>query len=273
MSKPLDPDGDAPIAEAEVAPVRALSRGLQVLIALNELAPATVARVTNVTGLPKATVIRLIQTLKAEGYVADGEAGYEPTPKVRLLAGALADQSLMLQVSRPILSALADIVKWPCDLMVRDGLSMLIEATNRDTAPIGLKRFEQRRFSLLRSASGTMWLLHLGTAERERLIRAALPLQDGDETPETVAARLARARERGYGLARYDAPIDGTTAISVPALLRGRPIACLSLIFLEGAVSEAQIDAKLLPELKRAAEDVASAHARYDLAPGAEPRP
>lgn len=272
MTKPLDPDGDLPLAETEAAPVRALSRGLQVLIALNELAPATVTRVTHVTGLPKATVIRLIQTLKAEGYVADGEAGYEPTPKVRLLAGALADQSLMLQVSRPILAALADIVKWPCDLMVRDGLSMLIEATNRDTAPIGLKRFEQRRFSLLRSAAGVMWLVHLGAAERDRLIRAALPLQGGEETPDSVAARLGQARARGYGLARYAAPIDGTTAISVPALLNGRPIACLSLIFLEGAVSEAQIDTTLLPELKRAAQDVAQAHARYDLTGDGPPR-
>jgi len=48
--------------------VKALTRGLGVLAAINELSPATVTRLVEETGYPKATVIRLVQTLCREGY-------------------------------------------------------------------------------------------------------------------------------------------------------------------------------------------------------------
>jgi DNA-binding IclR family transcriptional regulator len=68
---------------ANDSPTGALARGLRLLAALNDLETATVSGLVKETNLPKATVIRLLQALQAEGYAAqDPETlTYYPPPR------------------------------------------------------------------------------------------------------------------------------------------------------------------------------------------------
>ena len=55
-------------------PIRSLARGLAVLSALNRHGSATALTLARETGVPRATVYRLLQTLFDDGYVGRGTA-------------------------------------------------------------------------------------------------------------------------------------------------------------------------------------------------------
>ena len=49
--------------------IRSIARALELLNAMNERQPCTLADLHVATGLPKPTVFRILATLKHEGYV------------------------------------------------------------------------------------------------------------------------------------------------------------------------------------------------------------
>ncbi|MGE3159998.1 MAG: helix-turn-helix domain-containing protein, partial [Xanthobacteraceae bacterium] len=81
--------------------VHALERGLSVLAAINEFAPASLSILVDATGLPKATVVRLLHTLREAGYVEHAEnAGYRLLPRVRNLFSSIDRESAPTQTIR-----------------------------------------------------------------------------------------------------------------------------------------------------------------------------
>src|SRR5690606_40094845 len=64
-------------------------RGLQVLRALNEHNYTTVLQLSKATGLPRATIYRLLDTLIAAGYVAQG--GTKDLYRLTIMVRALSD--------------------------------------------------------------------------------------------------------------------------------------------------------------------------------------
>ena len=118
-------------------PTGALARGLRLLAALNDLETATVTGLVKETNLPKATVIRLLHALQAEGYAAqDPETlTYRVTPKVASLSRSLIGKNQTEGLIQVALDLLADEVKWPAEYLVQDGAAMLIQANNRDARP------------------------------------------------------------------------------------------------------------------------------------------
>ncbi|MCC7167884.1 MAG: helix-turn-helix domain-containing protein [Rhodospirillales bacterium] len=251
--------------------VRSLVKGLAVLRALNEHAPARIATLVAATGLPKPTLIRILNTLLAEGYVApvpksDG-GGYQPTPKVRLLSGAFAQGSLLAQIARPLLVNVSLVIKWPVEVLTRDGLSMLIEASSRESAPITLKRFDQTRFPLLRSGAGLVYLAWLPKRESAELIAQAMAINDAFDGPRLtmagLAKRLEEIRAQGWGPRDYEAPIQGTRAISLPILMDERPLAVLATITLRQVVGATQFERRLLPHLKETAREIVRQYGQH----------
>lgn len=239
--------------------IKSLSKGLNVLIAINELAPVRITTLVERTHLPKPTLVRIVRTLVAEGFVKsrakEEGGGYVPTPQVRLLASAFAQGTQLAQVGQSVLGQLCEQVKWPADLLVRDGLSMVIEASNRLIAPLRLKRFEQKRFPLHFSSAGLAYMAMLPKAELQDLMSGAPDLVDGKPalTQAHLQTRLEQVRRRGYAIWDYDAPIQGTRVYSVPVMIAERAIAVLTLITLRELVTIEKFEATLLAHLQRAA--------------------
>lgn len=254
--------------------IKSLSKGLAVLVAVNEMAPVRVSSLVEQTGLPKPTLIRILNTLVAEGYLVsrprEEGGGYTPTPKVRLLSSAFAEGTLLTQVAQPVLHNLCEMTKWPTDLLVRDGVSMVIEASNRLVAPIGLKRFEQKRFPIINSSSGHAYLASLPEVESQEVITSALahgmPGGAARVTELQVSASIEEAREQGYVTWEYDAPIQGTRVYSLSVVDRGLPIAVLTLITLRDVVARETFEAELLPEMREAAAQIAEGVSRHRTA-------
>ena len=245
--------------------VHALERGLATLSAVNEFAPASLSRLVDVTGLPKATVVRILHTLRAAGYVELAEnAGYRLLPRVRDLFSSVDRDSAPTQIIRRLLNDFSTVVKWPAEFMVREGTTMVIEVSNRDSAPITLKRFEHIRFPLLNSASGIAILAWSRPRQREEILRNALAQTKAAERmpiAKVVRQEIAAAVERGFAVRDYDTPIEGTRAIAVPVISGEVAVAALALIYLRDAVPQNQVDNVLVPRLRDLSSEIGNRYA------------
>lgn len=234
----------------------ALGRGLRVLTALNDLQSATISNLVTETQLPKPTTIRLLQTLLELGYAQhDAETGtYRVTAKVASLARGLSGRSPHEAVTREVLDALADDLKWPIEFLMMDGGSMVVEANNRERAPIKLTLFERRRFPVLASAAGIVVLSSLDAEEAETQITRL-----SKTTAEADAARdwIAHAREAGYAQRPLKELAENmvVSAVAVPG-----ERAALSLVYFQDVVPRATFEITMLARLQEAAQALSLAH-------------
>jgi len=248
-------------ADADTKSVQSLVRGLNVLIAVNEKTPASVSHIVLATGIAKGTVIRLLKTLKNEGYIDFDKlsGGYKVLPKVRLLARPmLSDNNFSLTVQH-FLNDFSQIVKWPTDVLMLEGSAMVIQASSRSTAPITLKRFDQVRFELFSSASGIAFLSGMDEKALGAFMLSVTHSQDNDLELESLALvhkRIEQAKLQGYALAEYHAPIEGTRAIAIPLISQGKVFGALAMLHLKDVVTDESLVNLLLPNLKRAANEI-----------------
>jgi DNA-binding IclR family transcriptional regulator len=240
---------------ASDSPTGALARGLRLLAALNDLETATVSGLVKETNLPKATVIRLLQALQAEGYAAQDleTLTYRVTPKVASLSRSLIGKNQTESLIQVVLDLLADEVKWPAEYLVQDGPSMLIQSNNRERAPIKLKLFERRRFPLLDSAAGVAYLSGLDDIERSKWLKRLLKSQS-----EIASAkrRIEEAAQAGYATRALNELGPNMRVAAVPVPGGGGAI---SMIYFDDVVAKKHLETALLPLVKKAAASVAGA--------------
>jgi len=250
-------------SQAKSGEVRSLVRGLNLLVQINKLAPAGVSDLVRASGLPKATTIRLLSTLREAGYVRQDPATslYEPLPTVLKLAAALKAEDGFVDIARRQLNEFGQQVNWPSELMMAESDAMVILASNRETSPIQLRLFEQRRFPVLRSAGGLAWLSALPDHERDAATERLCAL---DTTPSSGAgstqAQVAQTREQilitrrnGYSKQLYKTPVAGMQAIGVAVIAAHKSVGALVLITLESVVPIKQIEHQLIPRLQETA--------------------
>src|SRR3546814_21063315 len=93
-------------------PVVALTRGLEWRGAVTGDRPATVGSLHKATGLDKATVVRMLETLEHAGYIMrDGErAAYAPTGRSPLLSQGYDRHLWVGSVAEPILQEVREQV-------------------------------------------------------------------------------------------------------------------------------------------------------------------
>jgi len=91
-------------------------RALQVLRLVNEQQGLSLHDIHVVSGLPKPTVFRILQTLKREGYVEpDGVRGvFHVARKALELSSGYTERTLIVKVTAPIaLATTRKVIKWP----------------------------------------------------------------------------------------------------------------------------------------------------------------
>src|SRR5882762_11130253 len=76
-------------------PIRALNRGLEVLVELNRLERAAINTLAGAVRLPRTTTYRILETLRLAGYVVRDphDDCYRPTIMVRALSEGFDDRS------------------------------------------------------------------------------------------------------------------------------------------------------------------------------------
>lgn len=220
------------------------------LEALNHHGSASALALARHTGVPRATVYRLLQTLQEAGYVERGmgDDRFRLKLKVRRLADGFEDEEWIAQVARPTLAALTRRLSWPCDVLTFQGLRMVIRDTTHPTAPFSIDRnMVGREIPMLGSAAGLAYLAFTLAREQAdilgllaRMDKAGVDENEAGGPLDLRSARraIAATRWQGFGL-RQGGPVwPHTGAIALPIRHEGHVLGCISIIWMARVVGE-----------------------------------
>lgn len=208
---------------ASFPPVEAVVRTMRLLESLNRHPVSSIAQLHRATGIPKPSLVRLLQTLEGQGYVrhAPQPGGYLLTSKVRILASGYHSEPRLVEIVAPLLDALTEKIKWPSALSMPDDGAAVVRYTTTPNSPLALLHSTiGMRLSLLTRALGLAYLAFCEPQEREALISLA----DVAENPENVAGQDRRRlnstieliRRQGYALRDPKVrPVSNTLAIPI----------------------------------------------------------
>lgn len=259
----------------KVKTITTLDRGLAVLDAVYATPGASLQQLHAGTGLPKATLLRMLVTLErrelirrrlADGYFCPGSP---PSRRGRQLA--MTDR--LAQCAAPELDRLQAEVLWPSDLAIRQGHSMIVCETNRAQSYFRVQYDGiGSRLNMLRSAVGRAYLAFCPEKERKSILSALCrSRRAGDAAARNHAALdvvLERTRRQGYGLREqsYGGEYDKTRseqndrleALAVPILSEsGRLYGCVNIVWIQNVRTVDQMVQQCLESLRRTAKDIA----------------
>lgn len=228
--------------------IRSLERGLQVLKLMGEQRGYPLHEIHQSSGLPKATLLRILLTLENHGMVwrAMGDGLY------RLRRGRVpkthAEEIIhrIGEVAAIHLEQLQRKVIWPSDLLVYREMGLELVESSRRHSHLGLKNYVLGyRVDLFSSAPGRAYLAFCNARQRQRILAQAARRPPANPRSREVLVGeletiLAETRRLGYGsrdarfggsdhdIAEYDDQLD---AIGVPVLSGSTVLACMNLVW------------------------------------------
>ena len=267
---------------AQVDVVNSVVRALSVVETLNHQPVTSLEALHRATGMPKPTLVRLLETLIAAGYVhkVSRREGYAVTESVLRLAAGVRERDVLVDVARPLLEAFTLEHKWQVSLATREGDSMLIRATTRHISPFSREQlFLNRKVSILGSVVGRAFFAACAEVEREVIRDLILAGDTADaEAARTinVEALVRQVRERGYAPDRVGRP-GPHRSIGVPVLREAgseQAIGSIVMFWYLSVMPEPQAVQRYLGPLHDLAARISQAlQARMSGAPAPAPPP
>ncbi len=224
-------------------PIRSFARGLALLEALNRHGSATALTLARDSGIPRATVYRLLQTLLEAGYVSRGLADdrFHLNLSVRQLSGGFKDAHWITAIATPLLLELTGRISWPCDVATLEGLSMVVRDTTHHVSPLSIDyNVAGRHLPMLASSSGLAYLAFAPAPERalllDMLARSPAPHDAPAREAQYVARLIAATRRRGYGTRQGGAIWPHTASIALPIRHDRRVLGCITAIWMDRVI-------------------------------------
>jgi IclR family mhp operon transcriptional activator len=246
--------------------VRGLSRGLDVLKALNRV-PGGIASTTELAkacGLDRTTTKRLLETLRTQGFVRQGERDgqYTLTFEVRRLSEGFEDETWVGHVATPLMHAAVRELVWPCDLGTAElGFMVVRESTHRWSALSQHRAMIGERMPLLVTALGRAYFTACDDAEREgwlEILRRRTDRFGEQARDKAYVRRVVRETERrGYAYNDGEWIREASfAAVAVPVLAGERVLAAVNLVFPKAAVKSADLESRFIPQLRKLAASI-----------------
>jgi IclR family transcriptional regulator, mhp operon transcriptional activator len=266
--------GDAAQAENSYRPVEAAQRVLRVLRALNSVRSASIAELHAMTGLSKSTVVRMLETLMFEGYVARDNflGGYRVTSEAQHLSKGFEGLPLVIEASRPWAVKLTKKIKWPVSIATMDRGKLVVDFTTAAISPWAFPFTTlHRELSLTRTAMGRCYLAFCPPDEREKLLLGLRRGSSGKEfDPAVLNYALETARQNGYAVQDKMRGSQRFQFIGVPLFVGGNCIACVGVGFYSRAPAAGRIESDIYIPARQTAdlieEDIARLQARLGVA-------
>lgn len=244
-------------------PVNVVLRALQILRALNRQPVSTVDAIHKHTAIPKPTIVRLLQTLEADGLVrrAPQYGAYYLTSEVTALVSGYHSEPRVVEASAAPAEALTQELKWPAAVAVHDGDAMVVRYSTIPHSPLSFFHSTiNMRLSLVTQALGRAYLAFCGPTEQDALIELLARNSSEPVAGGEIAIRrmLAEVRERGYALRDPRVRPESST-IAVPIFEGPRVVATIGLTWFSSALEVEQAVARFLPPLREASADISRA--------------
>lgn len=245
--------------------VQAIDRALTVIEAANRMSLITVRRISVECAIPAPTVVRILETLCARGYMVhlSRRGGYMLTSRIRSLSSGFQGPPMVVERLGRYADELTNLHLWPFAIATLDRDAMVIQHSSIPLSPLAHVRTTlHRRLPLAGRAHGIAYLSFCSSAERYHLARL---IASSGGYPETEAVRTAKewrtlisqTRRRGYAMRPRE--FDPTTStIAVPiTVMPGRVVATLGMTFFRRSLKQSQIAnyAEILKEASARASD------------------
>jgi IclR family transcriptional regulator, mhp operon transcriptional activator len=237
-------------------PIRALNRGLDVLMELNRLQRAAINTLALAVNLPRTTTYRILETLRAAGYVERDRRDdcYQPTIMVCALSGGFDAEATVAQRAKPLLAALCKEIVWPLTIATPSGPNMLVRETTDRQSPLALEQNNVgTRIPMFTSAAGRAYLAYC-TQAREAIVdllsrssRAEDRLAHDRQEFERL---MSETRAQGFGMATRARRVSEETSLAIPIQSQNHALATLMVRFSATAVPLRAAVEQFLPRMR-----------------------
>ena len=242
----------------------------RLLRALSTPVPQRLADIAESSGVNKATALRLLDSLIGEGFVVRDEATKRYTLGDEALALGIAMQGRdhIRDRARPTLLRLAASTGDTMLLSTRSGIESVCVDREFGSYPIRANYLDLGMRRPLGVGAGSLallaWLPDDEVNAVLQLIAPRIAKRYPRITTELLKTEVALARQRGYALL-LDVVVDQMGGIGVPVFgSDGRPLAAISLAALTSRITLRV--GQLVPQLRKAAEDLSREYAQKDAA-------
>jgi IclR family mhp operon transcriptional activator len=252
-------------AQVQATPSQVLLRGLSVLEVLNWRSISTLDQVAVQTGLPKSTVVRVLQNLASKGYVQKlpRRKGYMLGERVLNLSSGFRSRDAVVEAARPLLAAFTARHKWPVSLATLEIDTMRVRVSSSEQSPFATATDRarlNRRVPLLISAHGRAYLSFCPDDERDIILSLLKSSSRADDLvardDRYVFAMISAIRRAGYAITAPE-PAEPAMGLSVPIVVGANVVATISLRYLGKAISESEVAKRYLAPLKTLAIAIA----------------
>lgn len=240
---------------------RSLERGLLVLRAFR---PGSTllgnGEIAERTGLARATVSRLTQTLVAGGFLQHDEAAraYRLGPPVLSLGYAMRQGSEVLNVALPLMREIAEHQRINVGLAAADGEEMVyLESVRRHRGSQFRHVTAGSRIPMELTSLGRAYLATLPKAQLDKRL-ALFRARRGALWPallREIRASIAQVGREGYCSASWQ---PGVIALAAPLRLPGQEGYVMNISLAAQQMEDASVEASLAPLLKKLVGQVAA---------------
>jgi DNA-binding IclR family transcriptional regulator len=211
-----------------------LEKGLAVIQFVGERGEVTAAAVTEAFGLSRSATYRLLDRLRAGGYLQEGPTpgGFRLGPRMVVIGLAALDQMDLMHVAPPLLGPLAQAAGETVNLAVPQGDEMVYVYQHDGPGSVKVTARLGTRRPMNCTSLGKAYLAFLPEAEREERL-AAMPYvrltARSLMTAEALRPELEVTRDRGWSVDDIEVE-EGVSCVGAPVLdFRGRPVAAISV--------------------------------------------
>lgn len=249
---------------ASFPPVRSVERAIELLQCLNRQPISTLDLLHRQTGLPKPSLVRLLQTLVGLGLVnhAPQHGSYYLTSGVYTLSSGYHSEPRIIEAAAPVADAFTARFKWPVAIAVLDTDAVVVRYSTIAQSPLSLLHSSiNMRLSLVSRALGRAYLAFCPRDEQEIILGLlAQSTQDEDkpaEDMEKIMEILEETRSQGYAL-RNPAVRPVSNTLALPIFENGRVVASFGLTWFSSALTLKTAVKTFYPEMKAAAEKISA---------------
>ena len=243
-------------------PIQSIVRAIHLLQALNRQPVSSLNVLHQQTGIPKPSLVRMLDTLISQGLVrrAPQHGTYFLTSLVTTLSSGYHSEPRLVEAARDVMDALTAEIKWPLALAVLDVDVAVVRYSTIPQSPLSLLHSSiNMRLSLVARALGRAVLAFASDDERDMILKI-LTHSDAPENalahdPARLIPLLEGIRRQGYALRDPDVrPVSNTLA--VPVFEGGNVVAALGMTWFSSTHSADEAVEKYLGRLREAADGI-----------------
>lgn len=249
-------------------PIRAITRGLSVLQAINRGGSITMMEIARSSQVPYPTACRIVQTLLHEGVIEREPARkrYRATALVQTLASGYHDDSQLVAIARPHIEALCEKLLWPISVTSRVGAHMMVRDSTHTMTSLTLNNYYPGfTLPIMECSSGKAYIAYCSDTEREHLIEGLRTIEGAAEKLATLLLSsdtlLKEIRRDGYATQSrnaYTANPGKTSSIAMPLFNNGVVIGAIVVIFFSVAMPMERAIAQFVVPLKETADRISA---------------